>query len=53
MIVPCAGLGRAEIAVLGTNGAVIAAGDVTPTMTDGEDFGSNRVTVGNLGIPSR
>lgn len=29
-----------DIAVLGTNGAVIANNDVTPTITDGTDFGS-------------
>ncbi|MFH0878597.1 MAG: choice-of-anchor D domain-containing protein, partial [Lentisphaerota bacterium] len=32
-----------EIAVLGTNKALIASGNVTPLVSDGTDFGSNRV----------
>ncbi|NCC53356.1 MAG: choice-of-anchor D domain-containing protein, partial [Spartobacteria bacterium] len=41
------GLGiEPEIAVLGTNLAVITDGDVTPSLADGTDFTSNRVTVG-------
>ncbi|HBA85181.1 MAG TPA: hypothetical protein DCZ95_13920, partial [Verrucomicrobia bacterium] len=33
-----------EIAVLGTNGAVIVAGDITPIGADGTDYGDVRVT---------
>jgi hypothetical protein len=37
-----------EIAVLGTNGAVIADGDVTPSVADGTDYGAVRVFATNL-----
>jgi len=37
-----------DIAVLGTNLAEIADGDLTPTVVDGTDFGSNRVAVGYI-----
>jgi len=32
-----------EIAILGTNGALIASGDTTPSLTDGTDYGSVNV----------
>ena len=38
--------GEPDILVLGTNGAAITNGDVTPITADGTDFGSNTVSSG-------
>jgi endonuclease/exonuclease/phosphatase family metal-dependent hydrolase len=39
-------LAAPEIAVLGTNGAAISDGDLTPSTADGTDFGNTTVAVG-------
>ncbi|HMP76150.1 MAG TPA: choice-of-anchor D domain-containing protein [Kiritimatiellia bacterium] len=42
------GVVNPEIAVLGTNGALVADGDNTPSFADGTDFGATAVTGGQV-----